>query len=556
MSASSTERTGQVPAARRRTGVLAALGGVLVVAALTVPAGLGHDVRYVLGVQRTSTAPVAETFAHRPLLYRWAMAALDAVGSAPGAGRVGTEVAVRAGGLLLCLAAGWVLWRGLRRVLPATTAAVAAAAITAATALAGPWTALQPEWLAVVVVLASVGAGLRWSAGWPGAVLAGTGLAAAAWLKVVTLPTSLLGLLVLALFARRLALRAAVVATAAGLAWAVVLWLAFPVEVRWLRELNTLNPASPLNRLPTGGDVEALGTALAQYALMVPVISLLPAVTVLLAARRAWPRLAVLVVAVGLAAAPLVLQGQWFLYHLAALGPVAAAVVVAAAVADGGRYARVLVSGAVATALWGGVCLSAPLDWRLAHGTVAFAGLAVLVLLVAAGLLAAARGGRPAGPVAGLLLAGAVAGATAVAALPTAGYSFDQRHADLTVLANWRVAGARAESAAAIRDVLGSETRTAYLAFGDVPYAVGVPTDCRYPSATWLQRAAGAPLVRDTESYRDNLACLREPVGHLVVQPGWFDLAAAPPEVRQLVEERFDCSRAAVFGDLAVCPAR
>jgi len=542
-------------------GRIAGPVAVAVAAGLTLPAGVNHDIRYVLGVQRVSSVPVAETFSHRPLLYRWSVSSLDHLAGALGGSRAVDEVVLRAGALFLCLVAGWLLWGGLRRVrVPA--AGVTALVVTAALALAGPWTVLQPEWVAAVVVVGAVGLGLRWSDGWLGPLVAGAGFAFAGWLKLVTFATAGIGLLALWLLLPVLARRAAAATVLWSLAWLAVQVVVFPVEVQWLRELNTLNPNSPLSAGVDLGAGYPLLHAVLNSALMFPALTVLPPVVVVLWRRWGWRGPAALLAAGALSLAPLLVQGQWFLYHLAALPPVAAAALVAAVAACERRYAPVIGVGLLAAALWGGLTLSAPVDWRLSHGTLAASGAVLIATATAAAVardhrLPRWRGGRAPGPRlhASGALALVCAASFGVATLPTAGYSFDQRHADLTIAEARQDADDRARQATAVHEAFGPG-RTTYLAFGDIAYFLDDPATCGHPAATWLQRSILTPAVRGTASYRDALGCLRAPSSRLVVQTSWFDLAAAPPEVQRLVAERFDCSSGVTVDDLLVCARR
>ncbi|MFD0524289.1 hypothetical protein [Paractinoplanes durhamensis] len=67
--------------------------------------------------------------------------------------------------------------------------------------------------------------------------------------------------------------------------------------------------------------------------------------------------------------------------------------------------------------------------------------------------------------------------------------------------------------------------------------------------------------MRTRPSYADNLRCLTEDqdVKYLIVQPTWFSIPKSTPEVQALINDRFDCSPAALIPSppsLVVCPAR
>ena len=92
--------------------------------------------------------------------------------------------------------------------------------MTAALALIGPATVLEPEWRAVVVTVAGVGPALalpsRPPCGVLSAVLGGLLLMVAAAIKVVTLPIAVIGLVALLVVDRRRCVIATVAAVLGG----------------------------------------------------------------------------------------------------------------------------------------------------------------------------------------------------------------------------------------------------------------------------------------------------------------------------------------------------
>jgi hypothetical protein len=108
---------------------------------------------------------------------------------------------------------------------------------------------------------------------------------------------------------------------------------------------------------------------------------------------------------------------------------------------------------------------------------------------------------------------------------------------------------------------LGQDTPVLYLTYGTVNHAMGNPTTCRYPSPLWLQRGSVLSRIRTRPSYADNLRCLTEDrdARYLIVQSNWFNLPRSAPDVRALIDQRFDCSPAARIPaprPVFVCPSR
>ncbi|WP_103355037.1 hypothetical protein [Amycolatopsis sp. CA-128772] len=530
----------------------------LVLLALTIAwTGLNHDVRFVLGTLETAgragLSP-SEVFVHRPMAYRLMLALGDAGSALPVPGR---EAVVGVLALVAVLLVSLLLRAGLLRYRPAGEATAVAAATGVALALAPNWDFLQPEWLAVVFAAGGVGAALRIRRPLPAALFGGVLLALTVLVKYTTAPTAVVALGVIAVLDRRRALLTGVLAApiCAGLFGLTV--LVEPREWRWFGELSALNGGSPLSRGWAAGDVQALAGTVLNEALAVPMVALLPVSVAVLArlapdrrARLAWVVLPAAAVLVVLAA--VVLQGQWFQYHLAALPPFAAALgglALARWSAEHGGPPRALVLPALALGVGIPIVSSATTDWRLAHGTPVYAALVLLVL--AAGWLALRDRGR-AWPVLASLSALAV---FAVPVWPSAPYSFDAIHADYTNSERVAAAETNERLFAPVRAQIGADTPVVYLAFGDMAYFFGNPSACRYPAPVFVQRGTYLPAVRGLESYRENLACLERPdARYLVVQPSWLAVDRLPPDVAAGVRSRFDCDHALPAGELTVCP--
>jgi hypothetical protein len=458
--------------------------GLLLLAplALTVVwTGLDHDVRFVLGTLETPgragfTPP--EVFVHRPMAYRLVLALADAGDSLPLPGR---EALVRVLALLVVFGVSMLLRAGLLRYRPGREATAVAATTGFALALAPNWDFLQPEWLAAVFATAAAGASLLIRRPVLAAAAGGSLLALTVLVKYTTVPTALVALGVVAVLDRRRAwLTALLGLPICGGLFAVTV-LVEPREWRWFGELSRLNGGSPLSRGLAWSDVGALVEAVLNEAVLVPFVALLPVSVVLLArlapdrrVRLAWIFLSAAAVLVVLAA--VVVQGQWFQYHLAALVPFAAGLwglAVARWSATHGGPPWALVLPAVALGAGVPIVSSASTEWRLAHGTVVYAALAAVVAI---SVLAALKQRARTWPA--LAVLGAVA-VLAVPAWPAAPYSFDAVHPDYTN--SERVAAARLDERLIepVRARIGADTPVLYLAFGDMAYFVGNPAAWR-----------------------------------------------------------------------------
>ncbi|KAA9166877.1 hypothetical protein FPZ12_001400 [Amycolatopsis acidicola] len=505
--------------------------------------GLNHDVRFVLGCLRASEIGPVGVFVHRPLLYRLMLVPAMHLSSE-------TEIRLAA----LVLVALVALW--LRASLRRPEASIIALAVGLALALSPNWDFLQPEWLAGLFATAAVAGALWPKRLWLSAILGGLGAALAVLVKFTTAPTALLAIGVVVLVDRRRALWMTVAAAVLGPALFGLSVLAEPREWRWFHEFSALNGSSPLN----GGEIDliALGRLIVNEALQNPLFALLPvSVVVLLRLRRGWW---VLLLAVGVLAvsATALLQAQWFQYHLTPLLPLAAGVWALAVGRWCVEYRHPPWTLVAFTAVLAGVApwvAAQPEEWRHAHQAPAYWVLGGVVLLgcVLAAVEPARAGGRPMLVVPALVTVAALS----VQVWPSSPYSFDFSAADSRNTDRVNMTTRLAGQLPAIRDRIGADTEVLYLAFGDVPYFLGNPTPCRYPSPTFLARSTQLPELRGLESYAENAACLTDPrVRYLVWVRGWLDVDKLEPRLAQAIRDIYDCSHPLRTDDVEVCPHR
>lgn len=276
-------------------------------------APLNGNLRYEAGVKIVSSHSGAATFSHRPVAFRWLMDGIFRAADLGPVGVVGFEITVPALLAALAAGAGALLVLGLRRrAVP--DAPWYGVVVAGALILLGPISAGEPDWMAVLLAAAGVGAALLGDRRpWPFALLAGALLVATAGMKIVTLPTAMLAVLAIALIDRRQALRSLVAAAGVGLAYITMTVLAVPWELSWLLDIRSVQ-----NDART-----AVAEAPDYFAALVadrPVLALVPAALVL-GGRR--DRL-VAVASLAVCAAPVVAQGQYFDYHAIPLVMVAA----------------------------------------------------------------------------------------------------------------------------------------------------------------------------------------------------------------------------------------
>ncbi len=523
--------------------VVAAVLGSL---ATFVLAPLPGDIRYEIGVKAVSVSSASETFSHRPLAYRLLMDRVASVADALSFGLTSFEVMVRLIGLGMAAGAAVLLWRGLRSrgvAAPGLHAVVAGAAIV----LMGTRSSIEAEWIAVLLAMAGVGAALvgHNRLRWPMAFLAGVLFVAAAAMKVVTLPTALVGLLVVGVLDRRQLLRSLLGCAVVGVLFVIgtVIWV--PWETTWLFDLRMLQPPV-LESLQEDAAAFWLASA-ARW----PAVGLLPAALIL--ADRT-ERL-VLVAAVLLAISQVVLQGQYFVYHAAALCVVAAVAVFRAlrwrvTTTTGIGVLVIVVAAAALTAT--------STDWRMSSRSI-WGAAAIAVVVLAIGWALAVRSRRPTRRPLGLT----VAALTTLALLYPATTPFAARlmwlsETGIPTFAQDIRASSRHEIVGRqIRRRIGADTPVTYLMFGHWTYFVRNPTYCRYPSPLFLQRTKFTTAHLRTQSYAENLACIDEPKSQwLLLDRRWFKISKAPPELQARVAAAWNCSAAFNIGGVTICPRR
>jgi hypothetical protein len=543
-----------------------AAGILAVMVASTIGLGLNGDVQYNLGGLAVHAADEptgwVRTFTHRPVAYRGIMAAiLDGaalVGLHPS--EAGFEAVVRMFGVALSAAAGLAVAVGLRRRLPCLEASAAGLAVTASLALAPNFDFLQAEWFAAGLTAAAVGVALGARRPWVGAGVAGSLLTMAVAVKLSTVVLAPAGVLLIALFDRRRAQMTAVVGVIAGVGW-LGLSAAILSERQWLADMIQLDRdtlRSPgFNEEPMQRIVETVVAKL----LVSPVAAALPAAIVLLAARRRGSsmraRIAVTLAAVWLLIlVPPFLQVPSFVYHLAAL-PVLAAALLAIAVT---RWVRLtasipwpMLAPLLAYAILAATILVQPLEWREAAR-------AMLVAIAVGGPVAALGGAwwvvrRPRSEARrSMVRHGTHAGVSAAVVLglglflptvlPDAGWASTSLQSPYTN-ASWIAdVHRRAAEIDTLRRAVDDDAPVLYLAYGTAAYHLGNPTPCRYPSPLFVQRAALHPGMTALRSYRDNLRCLDSEVDAVILEPDWLRTRFLDREVRRDLAHRYDCSSA------------
>ena len=527
---------------------------VVLVAAVTLPYSFSGDIRYEVGVKEVSGHNAADTFTHRPLLYRLLSAAITAPAQALGSDVGEVEVILRAECAALGLLAGLLLWTGLRHRIKADATPVALV-VAAALVLMGPQITLEPDWLAVVSTVLGLGAALALPNRTAAAVVGGTLLAAAAAIKVVTLPIALVGVVVLLLFDRRRALATTVAAAAAGLGFvgAVLIWV--PHEIGWLLDMRSVQPTTPPIGVTLGSSLELLGNA----ATLWPAVALLPAALV---GAPHHLRAAALGGAV-LAWVPAQVQGQYFIYHLAALPVVTAAVLVLALRRAPATFA-VLTLGYTTWVAW---VSSTPPSFRSEHLSLLFTvtGVAALGFWVARlrqlpGLrvLGETSADGPdeaagSGPAVAAVVVASLAASTPFSAASISLQETEQYN-PVNRRDNTRTTGAAADR---VRTHIGATTPVTYLTFGSYAYFLGNPTDCRYPSPVFLQRGQPRNGLPPTRAWTEALTCITDTPGDwLIWDTNWFKMRRQPAVVHDVIARTFDCENAFEDGPTLACPRR
>jgi hypothetical protein len=532
---------------RDRIGAIVFVVVAVGVAVTYVVAPLNPNLRYEAGAKEV-TGSAAGSFSHRPLGYRLLTDVIFRVARLAGAEVVTFELAVRVLLALLAAGAAVLLWRALVR--RGLRHAGGYALVCAGTlALFGDVSAGEPEWLAALLTMAGVGVALIGRRRpWLFAGLAGLLLVAAAGMKLITLVTALLGLLVIGLFDRRQAVRTIVASLVIGLLFvgATLRWV--PWEVQWLLDIRSVQNSAR----------DELSEALPYFADLAarrPVLVLIPAALILAAARER----VLIAGSVAITAATILIQGQYFQYHAIDLVTVAA---IAAFRALRGRVTAlvgivVLVVAAAASAL-----SSVNSDWIYDHQRW-WAGALLAVALLAAGW-AISRRCRP-GPSArdsargrsgGLLAALATLALILPGATPWSSHLWRPENPDgsrpPTTLESRDLGQA---TAAQVHGTVG-ESEVTYLTSGEWPYFIGNPTRCRYPSPLFLQRTL-KPARLHTASYAENLACLGAPGSRwLIIEWRWFIVGKQPATVQAVLEREWDCAEPVETGELRLCPRR
>jgi hypothetical protein len=508
-------------------------------------APLNPNIRYEIGVKSVSVFSASETFTHRPLAYRLLMDRVAYVADALSFGITSFEVVVRLIGLGLAVGAAVLLWRGLRShgaVAPGLHAGVAAAALV----FMGTNSSVEPDWMATILATAGIGAALtgRGRLRWPMAFLAGTLFVAAAAMKIITLPTALVGLLVVGVLDRRQLVRSLICSVVVGLLFVVATLIWAPWEITWLIDIRLLQP-------PIVASLTEAPMFLLESAARWPAVALFPA-AMILAGRT--ERL-ILVAAALLAAAPIVLQGQYWAYHAAPL-----CVVTAVAVFRGLRSRVTMKVGiAVLIIVAAAIAFTATsTEWRNSQLPI-WGILTIAASVLGIGWALAVRQRPVTRQPLGLLLAAL----TTIALLYPAMTPFS---ADLARLSDSgmptpvRAVGKPAsqeDTARQLRRRIAKNVPVTYLTFGDWTYFIRNPTVCHYPSPLFLQRTKYTTAHVGTWSYQENLACIDEPTAQwLIVDRGWFKLSKAPPELKARVASEWDCSASFSAAGLTICPRR
>ena len=527
--------------------------GLLALSLVTLSAPLDGDVRYEIGAQTTSPASPAATFTHRPLMYRLILSWLILLADRLSDGLVEFERVMRLESLGLAFLAGLLLWAGLRRRWPAV-AATLSLSVAAALVLIGPATVLEPEWLAVVVTVAGVGAALALPSRPPfgvlSAVLGGLLLAVAAAIKVVTLPIAVIGLVALLVVDRRRCVIATVAAFLGGVAWIVGVALEAPWEFQWMIDTAAMVP----DRGDPAVEVEAK-LFLGNVAVIWPTVTLLPAALVGVARNH----LVAGVLAALLAWLPVTLQNQYFLYHASALPVVGAVCLYGALLRAGPLFAPVV----LALSGWTYYVLTNSADWRMTYQPELFTLVAVvagvmIVLSIAwhSWRFFRSRSGGPR-PATTLLATLVLITAWLPASAPTAAESVTLSTRNNTPLSNRAATRGQLAWADVMRQRIGPETPVTYLSFGTTNYILGNPSTCEFPTSVFLQRSRTIHRQEGTPTWQANLRCLSEKPGELLIwDPQWFLLRRQPPEVKAAFAAAFDCKRGFTMDRLQVCTRR
>jgi hypothetical protein len=366
-----------------------------------------------------------------------------------------------------------------------------------------------------------------------------------------------------------------------GLAFGLLV-LAVPREARWLIEMSKLSPYTPLHRGFLSSDVGIWVQALAGHAALTPSVALLPAAIAGICLemgtlRRAIGLACILAGCALLAISPMIVQDSGYQYHLAALPILASAYIAAALVGPQarGRAPVVLLVCLPIVAVAAAFVSSADAAWRSTHETAILIGIAVAMISTTLAVLLEATvvlWWRPR-PKAALLAFLALLMALAPFG-PTAAWSLDPSPLTRTN-ASWEASSRESwRVLTAFSQKIGTTTQVLYLAYGSFVYDMGNPTDCRYPSPTFLRAAVLWSRVETFKSYAENARCISATEArYVVIQPGWIKLEGLPgapggghpaampviklpAAIEASLNERFDCSLGRTAAGLLICPAR
>jgi hypothetical protein len=541
---------------------VAALGlGLLAIAGLS--ARLNGDVQYVLGgLTVAGDIGFVDTFVHRPLTYRAIMAGLNVLAGTvakPSADLVAYEAGIRLLAWAAAAFAGGWLWFALVPRVGSVAAASIACAGCLSLMFSPQWDFLQAEWVATLLGSAAVAAALM---PWRTRTAAGVGgllLAMVVGVKLVTLPLAAAALIVVAISDRSRA-RPLLIATTG---WMILLamTLAHPLEWQWSLDMAALNAGVGDD---LGARLRSILIAISEKAIISPIILLAPAATVLLVRLtepRRRPSLIGGAVVVGLLCIiPLLVQSRPSLYNAAAL-PVAASMYVAGAGVRWWTQVRTppwpLLVWLPVVAIGVALLVGSPTETRISlQGG---ARVAALVVVTLSTLAAAAVPMHPArGTMKSLstptLIAGLIALLAFVPAMaPASSWSIGDETIRRTN-ASWELYVRRiSRSMQGLSEQIGRETPVLYLAYGDIGYHMGNPTDCRYPSPLWIQRGTRYQFVQALTSHADNLDCLaRTAARYIVLAPGWAFGGRLTGSVRDGLR-LFDCSAPTRVAGHAVC---
>lgn len=535
-----------VPVLRRRWVIATAAAATVALAGYLV----NGNIRYQVGVGRVSGYSVAETFSHRPLVFRllsaaqaWLPEQISLLAGAPTswAGIVVFETGFRLVAAIASAGAALLLWRGLRRcwgsaAWPYGVAAFAALAFTA------PATG-EPDWMAALLAVAAVGAGLLCRP-WVGATIGGVLLAAAALVKISTLPVALAALVLLWAIDRGRGWLAGVSALVSGLIAVGLIWWLTPWEIGWLLDIEALQPD------PWAADhgIEARDYLL-NLAARWPTVALVPAFFVRARPEEAWPAAAGLALTIF----AFVYQGQYFVYH--SIGFVTLSALLAVRTVQRSRAA--LRWPLLALTAWTAVLFVTPIEWRLAHPLRLYLVAGSSMAILAAGQWLALRR-RP-----GLSRARADWWAAVLVLLAMLATQTPFSAEALTLGTAGRTAASSAlalrtdiADAEQVHRLIGPDTQVVYLTFGADTYTLGNPTHCRYPSPLFLQRGQADRKMPPADR-RENLGCLADPGARwLIWDRDWLHRKGAAADLLATIGRVWDCDRASHVSPYTLCPRR